>query len=56
MPNRVVLVEDDELPEEHDWAYARCVAGEYVFMKRSRASPSLVAEVLAAIPRPRAGD
>lgn len=50
MPNRVVLVDDDELPDEHDWAYASCVAGEWIFMKRSRASPTLLAEVLASLP------
>lgn len=53
MPNRVVLIEDNELPESQDWAYACSGKGEWIFIKESAMCPSLLARVLATVPPPR---
>jgi hypothetical protein len=53
MPNRVVLIADDELPENQEWAYASSTRGEYIFIKESAMCPSLLARVLAIVPPPR---
>lgn len=53
MPDRVVLVNDDELPETHEWAYASSTRGEWIFIKESRIRPGLLDSVLAVVPPPR---
>ena len=53
MPNRVVLVADDELPGTKGWAYAASDKGEWIFIRESQMSESLLARILAIVPPPR---
>lgn len=53
MPDRVVLVADDELPESHEWAYACDGCCEWIFIKESRIRPGLLDGILQVVPPPR---
>lgn len=41
----VAFVGDDELPEAYDWAFVRDAGGDWLLIKQSKVTPTLLTDV-----------